>query len=54
MEPMRGGQLAVLSDENSAKLKTLRPQENIGAWEFRFIKSIPNVVVMLTGASNLE
>ena len=54
MEPMRGGQLATLPKENSEKLKKLRPEESIHAWAFRFIQSIPNVVVTLTGASTLE
>jgi len=54
MEPMRGGQLSTLSEENSKNLKKLRPEENIHAWAFRFIQSIPNVVVTLTGVSNLE
>ena len=31
MEPVRGGKLASLSEENTAKLKALRPDESIGA-----------------------
>ena len=54
MEPMRGGQLASLTDENTKQLKKLRPDENIPAWAFRFIQSIPNVIVALTGASDFE
>lgn len=54
MEPMRGGQLASLSEEHSTKLKTLRPDENIPAWAFRFIQSMPDLAVTLTGASNLD
>ena len=54
MEPMRGGKLPSLSEENSSKLKTLRPYETIPAWAFRFIQAIPNVIITLTGASTLE
>lgn len=54
MEAMRGGRLADLSDDNNAKLKALRPDENIPAWAFRFIQSIPGIAVTLTGASNLD
>ena len=54
MEPMRGGQLAALSEENTQRLKQLRPDETIPALAFRFIQSIPNVMVTLTGVSNLE
>ena len=35
MEPLRGGRLAQLSEENTEKLKTLRPEEEIPAWAFR-------------------
>ena len=54
MEPMRGGQLASLSEDSSNELKKLRPDENIPTWAFRFIQSISNVIVTLTGASTLE
>jgi predicted aldo/keto reductase-like oxidoreductase len=54
MEPLRGGRLAVLSEENTAKLTAMRPEEKTPAWAFRFIQSIPNVIVTLTGASNLD
>jgi len=32
MEPMRGGRLATISEEDTAKLKALRPEEKIPAW----------------------
>lgn len=54
MEPVRGGKLAKLSDENSAKLKALRPDETDVDWAFRFIQSIPEVVVTLSGMSDME
>ncbi len=54
MEPLRGGSLASLSEEDSAKLHQLRPEENIPAWAFRFIQSLPSVVVTLSGMSNFE
>lgn len=54
MEPVRGGKLAKLSDENSAKLKALRPDESDVAWAFRFIQTIPEVKVCLSGMSNFE
>ena len=54
MEPLRGGRLANLSDEEAAPLKALRPEENIPAWSFRFLQAIPNVVVTLSGMSDLE
>ncbi len=54
MEPVRGGQLATLSDENAAKLKALRPDEDVPAWAFRFLQSIPGVTMTLSGMSDME
>lgn len=54
MEPVRGGKLAKLEDADEAKLTALRPDEKIPAWAFRFIQSVPEVVVTLSGMSNLD
>ena len=54
MEPLRGGKLASLSEENTQKLKALRPDEDVPAWAFRFLQSLPEVKVVLSGMSNME
>ena len=54
MEPLRGGRLAKLSQEDEEKLKALRPDETIPAWAFRFLQSIPQVTMVLSGMSNME
>ena len=54
MEPLRGGRLARLSADEQAPLQKMRPQEEIPAWAFRFLQSIPEVTVVLSGMSNLE
>ena len=54
MEPLRGGKLASLSDENTAKLRQMRPDEETPAWAFRFLQSLPEVKVVLSGMSNME
>ncbi len=54
MEPLRGGKLASLSEEEEAKLKEMRPDETIPAWAFRFLQSIPGVTMILSGMSNME
>ena len=54
MEPLRGGKLASLAAEDEAKLKALRPDEEIYEWAFRFLLSVPSIKVILSGMSNQE
>ena len=54
MEPLRGGRLAGIAPEDEEKLKALRPDEEIPAWAFRFLQSIPSVTVILSGMSSEE
>ena len=54
MEPLRGGKLAALPDEEASKLQALRPDEEIPAWAFRFLQGIDGVTMILSGMSNLE
>ena len=54
MEPLRGGSLASLPPESAAQLKALRPDEAVPAWAFRFLQTIPEVTMILSGMSNME
>ena len=54
MEPLRGGKLASLPDEDAATLTALRPDEGIPAWAFRFMQGLPSVGVTLSGMSSME
>lgn len=54
MEPLRGGRLAKLPEEGAQKLRALRPEEEIPAWAFRFLQTIPGVTVTLSGMSDME
>ncbi|MCH5285867.1 MAG: aldo/keto reductase [Christensenellaceae bacterium] len=54
MEPLRGGKLCQLTEADVATLKALRPDEGVPAWSFRYLQSIPDVVVTLSGMSNME
>ena len=54
MEPVRGGKLATLDKKHTDILKKLRPDESVTDWAFRFVQSVPQVVVTLSGMSNLE
>lgn len=53
MEPLRGGRLAKLSEADAAKLKGMRPDEEIPAWAFRFLQTVPGVTMILSGMSDL-
>jgi len=54
MEPCRGGRLASLGKEATALLKAARPNDSIASWAFRFVKSLPNVQVVLSGMSEIS
>ena len=54
MEPLRGGKLAELSEEDAELLKNLRPDKSVPAWAFHFLQSIPSVTMVLSGMSNSE
>ena len=53
MEPLRGGTLANLKEEQAAKLKELR-DESPAAWALRFLQGLPNVTMILSGMSSIE
>ena len=54
MEPVRGGKLVSIDSAYEAELKLLRPEASVVEWAFRFLQSIPEVTVTLSGMSNME
>ena len=54
MEPCRGGQLATLTEPARALLKQARPDDSIASWAFRFLQSLPNMQVVLSGMTTLS
>ncbi len=54
MEPLRGGKLAKASDELAAVMQSMRPDESVPGWAFRFLQSIPGVTMVLSGMSSME
>ena len=54
MEPVRGGKLAKIGDDQAERLRELRPDESTAAWAFRFVQGVPEVVVTLSGMSDFD
>lgn len=54
MEPMRGGKLANLGEKIDVAFKALRPDDSQAAWAFRYLQSLENIPVILSGMSTLE
>ena len=54
MEPLRGGKLCKLSENDTETLKQLRAEADATEWAFRFLQSIPEVTMILSGMSSLE
>jgi predicted aldo/keto reductase-like oxidoreductase len=54
MEPCRGGALASLDPGAGAILRKSRPNDPDAHWAFRFLQSLPNMQVVLSGMSTLE
>lgn len=54
MEPVRGGRLATLPEKYASRLATLRENTSVPEFAFRFLQSIPEVTVTLSGMSNFE
>ena len=54
MEPVRGGRLASLNPAQTARLQAIRPDESTASWAFRWLQTLPDVTVVLSGMSSLE
>ncbi|MEI3280729.1 MAG: hypothetical protein V8R46_08400 [Eubacterium ramulus] len=54
MEPVRGGQLATLSEEATAKLTATNRMKKYRRGAFRFLQAIPEVTMTLSGMSNMQ
>lgn len=54
MESIRGGRLAKLEERDEAKLQQRRPGASAASWGFRYLQSLPNVKMILSGMSNME
>lgn len=54
MEPVKGGSLAAFSDDITAKLKALDEKASPASFALRWVGSLPNVKVILSGMSTMD
>ena len=54
MEPVKGGSLATLSDDIADIFKQARPELSVASWAMRWVASLDNCAVILSGMSTPE
>lgn len=54
MEPVKGGSLVNFNDEIIDKFHQLDDTQSIASWAFRWVGTLPNVKVILSGMSTME
>lgn len=53
MEPVRGGYLATLDEQRAKPFLEMEPNRSIASWAIRWVESLPQVTVVLSGMSDI-
>lgn len=53
MEPVKGGTLAAFADDITGRFKALDPEASVASFALRWVGSLPNVKVILSGMSTM-
>lgn len=53
MEPVRGGYLATLDEQRAKPFLKMEPNRSIASWAIRWVESLPQVTVVLSGMSDM-
>lgn len=53
MEPVRGGYLATLDKQRAKPFLEMEPNRSIASWAIRWVESLPQVTVVLSGMSDM-
>ena len=53
MEPVRGGYLATLDEQRARPFLEMEPNRSIASWAIRWVESLPQVTVVLSGMSDM-
>ena len=54
MEPVKGGMLANPPEEVQEVLREINPSASFASWAIRFAASLPGIITVLSGMSNME
>ena len=54
MEPVKGGMLSSLPLEAEALMKQHAPESSVSSWAVRYCASLPGVITVLSGMSNIQ
>ena len=54
MEPLRGGALGKLRNEQTEQMRAMRPNDSAARWAFRWVGSHSNILTALSGMNKME